>query len=115
MCTWQSPLVAPLIDTASDPKGRKQLWNDALEISFKGLKRVVYVMTLLSYPFWKLTFTVHTDTSDKQLGAFISHNNKPIAVFSRRLIKPHPNYTTTEKELLAVVECLKQLRGTLFG
>ena len=70
---------------------------------------------LLNYLDWKIPFTAYTDASDKQLGAFISHNNKPIAVFSRILIKPHPYYTTNEKELLAVVECLKQLGVTLFG
>ena len=71
--------------------------------------------TLLNYLDWKIPFTAHTDASDKQLGAFISNNNKPIAVFSRILIKPHPYYTTNVKELLAVVECLKQLGVTLFG
>ena len=82
-------------------------WNDALESSFKELKRMVSDKTLLSYPDWKLPFKVHTDASDKQLGAFISQNNKPIAFFSKKLRKPQCNYTTTEKEILAIVECLK--------
>ena len=43
------------------------------------------------------------DASDKQLGAVISHNNKPISLFSRRLSNPQRNYTTTKKELLAIV------------
>ena len=64
--------------------------------------------TLLSYPDWKLTFTVHTDASDKQLGAVISQNKKPISFFSRRLSKPQRNYTTTEKELIVIVKCLKK-------
>ena len=71
--------------------------------------------TLLSYPDWEIPFTVHTDASDKQLGAVISQNNKPIAFFSRRLGKPQSNYTRTDKELLAIVECLKQFRGIIFG
>ena len=91
------------------------LWNDALESSFKELKRIVPAETLLSYPDWKLPFTVHTDASDKQSGSVISHNNKPIALFSIRLSKPQSNYTTTEKELLTIVECLKQLIGNIFG
>ena len=41
----------------------------------------------MSYPDWKLPFTVNTDASDKQLDAVISKNNKTIAFFSRRLIK----------------------------
>ena len=52
---------------------------------------------LLSYPGWKIPFIVHTDASNKQVGAFISQNNKPIAFLSIRLIKPQLNYTTTEK------------------
>ena len=31
----QSHILAPLIEAASGPKGRKMLWNDALESSFK--------------------------------------------------------------------------------
>ena len=52
---------------------------------------------LLSYTDWKIPFTVHTNTYDKQLGAFISQNNKPISFLSRRFSKPQRNYTTTEK------------------
>ena len=36
---------------------------------------------LLSDPDWKIKLTVHTDASDKRIGAIISHNNKPIALF----------------------------------
>ena len=63
---------------------------------------------LLSCPYWKILFTVHTDASDKQLGDAISQNNKPIDFFSIRLRNPQPNYTTAEKELLSIVECLNQ-------
>ena len=66
---------------------------------------MVSAEALLSYPDSKLKFTVHTDASAKQLGAVIIQNNK----------KPQRNYTTTNKELLAIVECLKQLQEILFG
>ena len=64
---------------------------------------MVLTETLLSYPDWKLPITVHTYASDKQLGVVISQNNKPIALLSRILSKPKCNYTTTEKEFLAIV------------
>ena len=70
---------------------------------------------LMSYPDWKLPFKVHTDASYKQLGAFIIQNNKTIDFFSRKLSKPQRNYTTTDKELLVIVECIKQSRGIIFG
>ena len=76
---------------------------------------MVSAKTVLSYSYWKIPFTVHTDASDKQLGAVISQNNKSIAFFPRIFIKPQFNYTMTEKELISIVGCLKQLHRILFG
>ena len=115
MWSRMSHTLAPLPEAASAPKGRNILWNDAFEIYFKELKRMVSAENLLSYPDWKLPFTVHTNTSDKQLGTVISQNKKPIDFFSRILRKPYCNYTTTEKELLAIEKCLKKFWGMIFG
>ena len=76
---------------------------------------MVSAETLMSYPYRKLPFILHIDASDKHLGDVISQNNKPIAFFSRKLIKPQRNCTTTEKEILAIVEFLKKIRGIMFG
>ena len=76
---------------------------------------MVYVEIMLSYPDWKLTFTVPADAYDKQLGAVTSQNNKHISFFSKILSKPQYNYTMTKKELLAIVEFLKKFRGINFG
>ena len=111
----RSHVLSPLTDAASGPKGRNILWNDAFEIYFKELKRMVSAENLLSYLDCKLPFTVHTNTSDKQVGTVISQNKKSIDFFSRILRKPYRNYTTTEKELLAIVECLKKSRGIILG
>ena len=81
MCPRWSHILAPLTEAASGPKGRKILWEDALEIPFKELERMVSAETLLSYPYWILPFIVNTDASDKKLGAVIIHNNKPITFF----------------------------------
>ena len=111
----RSHVLASIIESSSGPKGKKLLWNDALERSFKELKYMVSSDTLLSYPYCTIPFTVHDDASDKQVGAVISHNNKQIALFSRRLSKPQLNFTTTEKELLVILECLNKFHGILFG
>ena len=71
-------ILAPLTEVAIVPKGRKILWNDALEDSFKELNLMVSDKTLLSYLNFTIAFTIHTNISNKQLGAVISHNNKPI-------------------------------------
>ena len=74
-----------------------------------------YNIPLLSYSYWTIPFAVHTDSSDKKLGAVIGQNNKPIAFFLIILSKPQRNYTTNEKGLLTIVECLKQFCGIMFG
>ena len=71
--------------------------------------------TLLRYPDWKLPVTIQNDASDKQLCAVIIQNNKPVAFFYMKLSKPHRNYTTTKKELLAIVEFLNQFQRIIFG
>ena len=76
---------------------------------------MVSAETLMNYPDWEMPFIVHTDASDMQLDAVIIQNNKPIAFFSRRPIKTQREYTTTKKELLLIVECLKQPWGIIFG
>ena len=111
----RSNTLAPLIEAASGPKGGKILWNDALESSFKELKHMVSAEILLSYPYWKLPFRVHTDVFDKQLVVVISHNDKHIPFFYIKLSKPQHNYTTNEKELLLTVEFPKQFQVIIFG
>ena len=55
------------------------------------------------------------DASDKQLGAIISQDGKPIAFFSQRLSTLQRNYMIIKKELLSIVKCLKQFQNILFG
>ena len=111
----QSQILDPMTEAANGPKVRKIIWNDALEESFKELNHIVYTETLLSYSDWKITFTVHTNASDKHLGDVIIQNNKTIILLSMMLIKLQRNYTTNEKELLAIVECLNEFQGIPFG
>ena len=58
---------------------------------------------------------IHTDASDKQLGAVIAQEGKPIVFYSRRLTSVQEKYTVTERELLAIVETLKEFRSILLG
>ena len=69
---------------------------------------------LLAYPNFTKKFHIHTDASKTQLGAVISHEGKPVA-YSRKLSPAQPKYTTTERELLAIVETLKEVQNILLG
>ena len=69
----------------------------------------------LAYPDFNHEFEVYTDSSDKQLGGVIVQKGRPLAFYSRKLRGPQLNYTVTEKELLGVVETLKEFRTILHG
>ena len=111
----RSHILQPFTDLSSGPKGKKIKWTDELEKAFNEVKQMVCKETLLNYPDWNKPFEIHTDASDYQLGAVISQDGKPIAFFSRKLNKAQMNYTTTEKELLSIVECVREFRNILFG
>ena len=53
------------------------------------------------------------DASKKQLGSVISQKSKRIAFYSKKLKSAQVNYTTTEHELLFIIETLKEFRNIL--
>ena len=71
--------------------------------------------TILAYPDFNKPFEIHTDASKTQLGACISQDGKPIAFYSRKLNPAQTRYTTTERELLSIVETFKEFRNILLG
>ena len=79
------------------------------------MKKLIAKETLLTYPNFNKVFEVHTDASKVQLGACISQEGKPVAFYSRKLNPAQTRYTTTERELLSIVETLKEFRNILLG
>ena len=69
----------------------------------------------MAYPNFNKPFIIHTDASHTQLGAVISQDNKPFAFYSRKLNPAQTRYTVTERELLSIVETLKEFRNILLG
>ena len=58
-------------------------------------------------PDYTKPFHMYTDASKYQLGTAIIQNCHPIAYYSWKLTDVQQSYKTTEKELIAIVLCLK--------
>ena len=82
---------------------------------FEKAKALLSREVMLAFPDFSQPFEIYTDASNLQLGAVVAQNNNPIAFFSRKLNPAQRRYTTTERELLAVVETLKEFRTILLG
>ncbi len=109
----RSHLLAPLAELTS--KSAKWKWEEIHEKSFRDIKNVIAREVMLAYPDFTLPFDIHTDASHTQLGAVISQKGKPIAFYSRKLNPAQTRYTTTERELLSIVETLKEFKNILLG
>jgi hypothetical protein len=109
----RSEILAPLSTLTSNTK--PFVWKDEHQKAFEEIKKIIVRETLLSFPDFTKVFEIHTDASHTQLGSVISQEGKPLAFYSRKLNPTQTRYTTTEWELLAIVETLKEFRNILFG
>ena len=109
----RSDTLAPLTKLCS--KTAKFEWKEEQEKAFQTMKKTLCRETILAYPDFSKPFEIHTDASHTQLGAVISQERRPIAFYSRKLSDAQTRYTTTERELLAIVETLKEFRNILLG
>ena len=109
----RSEILAPLTKLYST--STKFQWGKEQQKAFKLIKKLVSQEVLLAYPNFDELFEIHTDASAYQLGSVISQNGRPIAFYSRKLSPAQRNYTTTERELLAIVETLKEFKNILLG
>ena len=72
------------------------------------MKKVMAKEIILNHFKFDQCFDIHKDTSNRYPRTVISQNVKPLAFYSRNLSSAQRNYTTTEYELLIIVEILKE-------
>ena len=112
-------LAAPL--NALTRKGVHFKWEAEHAQAFESLKDALVNSSLLAYPDFQSPepFIIATDASDVGLGGWISQEQggkrRPIAFYSRTFTTAEKNYSTIEKEALAIVTCIKAFHYYVHG
>ncbi|XP_068309872.1 uncharacterized protein [Pyrus communis] len=93
--------------------------NEECVVAFNKLKELLSAAPVFMPPDWSLPFELMCDASDYAVGAVLGQrvNKVPHVIYyaSRTLNDAQLNYSTTEKELLAVVFALEKFRSYLIG
>lgn len=108
-----STITAPLTDTLRK-SNKFSLTPEALQ-SFHELKKRLVSSPILSSPDFEKHFYVQCDASNVGVGAVLFQKDEndgehPIEYFSKKLNTAQRNYSTTEKECLAVVLAIEKFR-----
>lgn len=90
-------------------------WSPQCAQAFQTLKSSLLNAKPLKIPDLNKPFQLITDASDYALGAILIQDGAPVAFESRMMNPSERNYSTTDKELLAVVHALKLWRCYLQG
>nr|GEZ07711.1 hypothetical protein [Tanacetum cinerariifolium] len=78
--------------------------------AFQTLKRKLTEDPILIAPYWDMPFELMCDAIDFAIGAVLGQRQdkhfRPIHYASKTMTEAESNYTTTKKEMLAVVKCV---------
>lgn len=117
-CRSYSTLIHPLLTLLK--KNVKWSWDANKQAAFERIKEAFLNTVMLKHPDFRKQFYIQTDSSEFGLGAVLFQRDlnceeRIIALISRTLRGAELNYTTTEKEALAIVWALKKLRTIVLG
>jgi hypothetical protein len=126
MWARRSEILAPLTDLVGECRESKTTrtnktkktpwrWDPIHQQVFDNIKAAIAKETVSAYPDLSKPFETYTKASSMQLGAVITQDNRPIALFSRKLSQMQHKYSVTKIELLATVETLKEFKGICGG
>jgi hypothetical protein len=123
-CSWFRRFVPGFSDVARHlteltKKTALWTWGTAQEDAFAKLKNLLSAAPILRQADPSLPYTLKTDASSYALGACLLQgegpDERPVEYASRLLTPAEKNYTTTEREALAIVFGVQKFRGYLEG
>lgn len=115
-----SSIIAPMTSMLGKRKGKDGItWSEEALLAFNQLKKALTTAPVLASPDYTKRFTIHCDASSVGIGSTITQEidgiEHPIAFFSRLLSKNERLFSTTERELLSVVDSINHFRPYIEG
>jgi hypothetical protein len=111
----RSHILVPLNKLTGMKTKKDWYWGKEEEQAFMEAKAMLKKEALLAFPDFTKPFHLYTDASDRQLGATVVQDGKPLGFYTRKLNPAQKNYTVGERELLGIIEGLKAFEGILRG
>ena len=108
-----SDMVLPLLELTK--QNTPTIWTDECDQAFLNLKNAIVNAPVLKHPDLSRPFKLVCDASNYASGAILMQDNHPCAFASKKFLPAECNYTTEEKELLAIIQALKLFRCYLEG
>ncbi|CAN6576899.1 unnamed protein product [Malus baccata var. baccata] len=119
LCNAPATFQSSMVSIFSDYVEKIIEFDEECESAFKQLKEKLTSALIIAPPDWSLHFELMCDASDYTLGVVLGQrkDKQPHVIYyaSRTLNDAQLNYSTTEKELLAIVFALDKFRSYLIG
>ncbi|GFX73260.1 retrovirus-related Pol polyprotein from transposon 17.6 [Trichonephila clavipes] len=124
-CSWYRKFIPNFSDIARplsnlSKKSTAWKWSEIEQQAFQTLKQCLNTPPILRQVDPKKHFIIRTDASSYVLGAVLLQgesptDEQPVEYASRLMSSAEKNYSTTEREALAVVWALNKFRGYIEG
>jgi len=108
-----SEMVMPLIELTRE--NVPTIWTPQCEEAFINLKNAIINAPVLRHPDLNKPFQLVCDASLYASGAILMQEGHPIAFASKKFSPAEKNYSTEDRELLAIIQGLKLFRCYLEG
>ncbi len=82
-------------------------WDGACNEAFETLKGILVKTLVLKLPDFDKDFEIHSDASDFTIGGVLVQEEKSVAFESKKLSETERRWPTYEKEMWAIIHCVK--------
>jgi len=82
-------------------------WEEACNEAFETLKGILVKAPVLKLPNFDKDFEIHSNASNFAIGGVLVQDGRPVTFESKKLSETERRWPTHEKEMWAVIHCLK--------